>query len=388
MNNSSTPRETLNPHIIAECNDAARRWLMACPETPFSTPASASAIHKHLLHALPAGIQHRNHFEQLDALEQAPWILCALAQNGLETDPQSALRYSERAYRLFDRLDDRAGLCFAWSGIIFGHVMAGDDLRLLDPWLDALDDIYAYRPESRDPVCNVRVMQALAVALLHRGKTSTRHAVWLERTAAVLNASFELEHRMALGPFLGLYAICTGDLNEAAGIFHSLKADAATDTPAPATRALGYVFSALFGWITGDTQASKRAVEAGLAVVAGTNAFRIENWLLLQGGYAHLLDGDTVTARAYLRRSEAMQAQTNHLRSVWYGLLHAFIHLCEQDATRAEVYVRLSLINATRQHSQFNRNIVSAFLSCVLIKKGDSAQTRYGVDSAQSIRAM
>ena len=388
MNNSSTPRETLDPRILAECNDAARRWLLTCPEMPFSTPATAAAIHKHLVRVLPTGLQHLDHFEHFGALEQAPWILCALAQNGLENDPQTALRYSERAYRLFDRLDDRAGLCFAWSGIIFGHVVAGDDLRRLDPWLDALDDIYAYRPESRDPVCNVRVMQALAVALLHRETASTRHAVWLERTSAVLNASFDLEHRMALGPFLGLYAICTGDLNEAAGILHSLKADAATDTPAPATRALGYVFSALFGWITGDTQASKRAVEAGLAVVAGTNAFRIENWLLLQGGYAHLLDGDTVTARAYLRRSEAMQAQTNHLRSVWYGLLHAFIHLCEQNVTRAEVYVRLSLINATRQHSQFNRNIVSAFLSCVLLEKGDSSQTQFDVDSVHRVRVM
>lgn len=379
MNNSSTPREPADPQTLSQRDDAARHWLLSSSEMPFSTPAGGAAAHKSALDTPLANFD-------LEHLQQSPWILCALAQNGLETDPHTALLYSECAYRRFKQLDDRAGQCFAWSGIIFGHVMAGNDLRLLDQWLDALDDIYAYRPESRDPVCDVRVTQALAIALLHRGIATPQHAIWIERTASVLHTSFDHDHRIALGTYLGLYAICAGDLVEAAGIMAALNAAAANDTLAPITRALWYVFSALFGWITGDTQASKRAVESGLAAATGKKVFSVENWLLLQGGYACILEGDIAGARSYLRRSEAMQSQTNHLRSVWYGLLQALVHLAEQDLTRAEVHARLTLINATRQHSQLNRSIALACLACVLLEKGDSTQAQRCVDSALGVR--
>jgi LuxR family maltose regulon positive regulatory protein len=146
-----------------------------------------------------------------DMAGDSPWLLywrgvCRIAQNPFESRGDF-----EAAFHGFRRTEDLTGMLLAWSGVVDSILFAWDDFKVLDPWIDWLDDLMKCSLSFPSPEIEARVCSSLAGALGMRFpfrpgiKDLVERALSLSRQVGDVNLHLTTMHNAAL------YYVWTGN---------------------------------------------------------------------------------------------------------------------------------------------------------------------------------
>jgi LuxR family maltose regulon positive regulatory protein len=146
-----------------------------------------------------------------DVLGRSPWLLywrgiCRIGKDFL----QSRIDF-EAAFQEFRRFDDLPGMLLAWSGVVNSVLFAWDDFKILDSWIEWMDNLMESGLEFPSLEIEARVCSGMAGAIGMRFpfrpgiRDLVERALSLSRQVGDINLHLTTMHNAAL------YYVWTGD---------------------------------------------------------------------------------------------------------------------------------------------------------------------------------
>lgn len=272
-----------------------------------------------------------------DFLNEHPWLLYWLGLSRMPYHPRNACEYLERAFHLFERHRDVAGIYLSWSGIVDSCVFGLDNLNPLDHWISLLNHIRTTFGEAPSDEIETHVAASMFMALVYREPQHPETGAWGMRALNLAQLTENLPIRALTLSNYAFYKIVAGELEAAAlaiDFYRSLIQDIGE---AP-------IFILSMKWIeafhlsvTGAHQDCLKAVSEGLRLSASTGVYLLDYLLMGYGIISSLNTRDFKSAGKFLKK---MSAHYEKMRPCARGLYHLlsgcyiFIHGDAQKAAR------------------------------------------------------
>ncbi len=277
-----------------------------------------------------------------------PWVLYWQAASRRNTAPRESRRYYERAYEGFRAAPNPnpEGMVLACCGIIEVIVRELDDLSLLDPWIDALEELWSRDRSTLPDQVEYHVVRSTLVSLLLRRPGYAGYQNWLEIALNLCRRNPSEALHAALQPVAALALMWTGRYPPAADLIDTTRAETANhDPPGDAVAQLAYVDSVrqLFagsligpGRLNGDQQEFSQ-----------TDDPTRENHPPIHRAISYLNDGELDQAEAVLAEMSADPASARRLERGLRHYLHAWLSMWRNDKLDAYQQVQTALGLAT-----------------------------------------
>ena len=283
-------------------------------------------------------------------MEHHPWLLFWRGSVRNFFDPASAQSDLERAFQLFRRQHDTAGVYQSWAAM--GRAILNDsaaDRRRLDPWIVLLDELIALHPVFPNPNIEWEVANSACGMLNERTPQDPRFDLWLERAIALSRANSSLSQQIFTMHTALVYHLSRGDHARAALDVTVLLANQGSALRDPVVATLLHFSLAYYQVRIGDFDAAIENVTASLAVARATGASARNYAALAIGAMAALSKGDLGSAETMLKEMVAESPVATGFARVFYHTLaawHAF--LCgDLTGARQQAEASVELTNMT-----------------------------------------
>jgi hypothetical protein len=213
--------------------------------------------------------------------------------------PTRSLALFERAFAIFSRQKDAAGLYCCCTGGIQAVTFEAMDHARCDVWLDRVDAL-----QREGPPCPEPIMPALSTAMLlgsiFRRPEPRDNPVWARRAMALASASGDIAHRVTTGGFLALRSVLHEDIDRAT-IFLEMLRDSAKAAQYSTLSTLTLLLSdAISAWGRGDNAAAIVLVREALALAHRSGIFVWNDHLCAIGSSSALTLEDFEAAREFV----------------------------------------------------------------------------------------
>ncbi|MGD2076333.1 MAG: BTAD domain-containing putative transcriptional regulator [Gammaproteobacteria bacterium] len=239
-------------------------------------------------------------------LDGEPWLRCWQGYCHLPFDIGVSRPLFERAYGDLRTSNDAAGAVLAWSGLIDTFQLGqGRDPHLLDRWIaEARSSLLASAQGLPDAV-QAYLTHAMLLALVFRepGKPDCRE--WATRAETSLRCCADIDIRVRTAMVLMVYRLWMGDYAAARLLSTEIESWLQGTTVSPLTQLTASWANIMCEWMTGSPAEAVRRVESGIRLGRRAGVLLWERILLGHGVEAALTDGDTTTARRWLKELEA-----------------------------------------------------------------------------------
>ena len=263
-----------------------------------------------------------------------PWLLFWMGMSFSPGHAEKAIACFENAFNLFYQKKEWIGVYLSWSRIIDSIILAWDNFRDLDEWIEWFDQ----HPPSKNTVLpdeiTARLASSFMGALIIRNPHHPELTHWLDRALDLSRKISDMATRLKIGIWAVTYFMWIGEF-EKASIFRD-KADNSMrqGTVSPVTQ--------LF-WQWLDISADIRfmnAPEKALALVMNLlkeadqkGTHQMDQMLFPPGVFAALILGDFKKAKILLDRFSALPDDTHlhglvifhHFQGL-YCMLHGHVH--------------------------------------------------------------
>jgi tetratricopeptide (TPR) repeat protein len=283
-----------------------------------------------LLRDAPAWLvagRHRTLDQWIDTLPEAvrsePWLLFWQGMAKSPLRPAEARDRFERAYWIFAKQDDAAGLYSSWSGLMETYLNEFDDFHPVDHWIEEFKRLRLRHPNYPSIDIELRTACAIATVMFRRPQEELVQA-WSERALDLLDPVNHLELSILLGSFVANYAGWQGDSHKIRLIIERLDSYTHSETISP----LAYIlwravegrgaFHAAFG----DTDGYRQGASEALAMAERTGLHLWDVILYTMQGNCFLINGDIAGAEAVIEIIKNNLYKNNYKdRSFYHHLL-------------------------------------------------------------------
>jgi hypothetical protein len=263
------------------------------------------------------------------------WMLHWAGVSCLAYAPTRSRELLERAYALFARAVDAAGMYSCCAVGIQAVIFEAMDNSRCDVWLDRVDTL-----ERDGPPCPEVLLPALSTGMLlgtiFRRPEPKERPRWAQLAMKLAATSTDIAHRVMTGGFLALRSILHEDIDRAT-IFLELLRDTAKTSSSSALSVLTLLQSDLMtAWAGGENAVCIAMVREALALAARSGVFVWNDHMCATGITAAFTAGDFEAAHEFLMLAKRTSEQQGRNFATgcyyYYGSWEAFL---SGDQTRA-----------------------------------------------------
>lgn len=216
----------------------------------------------------------------------------------------------KHAYSLFRSADDLSGALLAWCALVEGYVFEWGELRPLDDWIAAFDDLESAFVQASEPIAQ-RATFAMFGAVSYRQPFGPRAERWARAAEDVFMQAGDPTIRAFMASQLAMfYAFTRGDLGRAAVFVNEIRVQAQRSPANPMADIVFLVHYAVINlWNTGDVAASLDAVRQGIETANASGVHLMDILLYAVGAWSSITGGQFDLAERY---TEGLGGAFNH----------------------------------------------------------------------------
>lgn len=269
------------------------------------------AVLEKWIDAIPPGI-----------LENAPWLFYWKGVCRLSFAPPEGRHFFDLAFQLFSKKADETGELLSWSGVVEAIMMARDDFKLLDRWIDWLYERLGRQPSFPSPEVEAQVVSSMADALIWRrtGHPDTRN--WVEHSLSLSKKIPALGLRLKILYSAIVYYTWKGDTGMCRVLADEVERAIGSGSAMPIYKIGAIASQAFFYSSFGEPETAIGLVAEGLELAARTGIHTLDIWLNYYGLVSALTKRDIPLIGKYLAAIKAGAAQWHYYHVLaWYNLL-------------------------------------------------------------------
>ena len=313
---------------------------------------------------------------------------CLLYWHGLcytLTNQSDSRACFEKAFKLFNGIEDPAGIYLAWCGVVNTIFHAFSDFSQLDPWIALLNKLRKKYPVFPSDDIEARVTYTIFKALLFRNQMHSDFHRWAERSLQIFQRGPDAGLRMEVVFFLVFYCHLKGEFAKASILNQELRESRSSLPEAPPLSLLGCKAAEAFHhWLTGSKDMAIEAVNQGLLVSGETGVHHLDYILLGQGISCALSTGDMITARRFLREMASVLNRGTQNDRCFYYYLVAWEAMLRRDIPHAIQYAETSLKLCEELGAPWQEFLTRLILTHISHEKGDDKMARSYLAKARS----
>jgi hypothetical protein len=270
------------------------------------------------------------------------WMLHWAGLSCLAYAPTRSRELLERAYAIFARAVDAAGMYSCCAAAIQAVIFEAMDHNRCDVWLDRVETLEREGPHCPDALLPTLATGMLLGTIFHRPEPRDKPR-WAQLAMKLAAASNDTAYRLMTGGFLALRSVLYEDIDRATIMLEMLRETAKTSSSSPLSVLSLLHADIITAWAGGDNAASIALVREALAVANRSGVFVWNDHLCAIGITAAFTAEDYDAAREFLALAKrtAEQQPTNFATGSYYfyASWDAFL---SGDLTRALRFTELS----------------------------------------------
>ncbi len=270
-----------------------------------------------------------------EMFENTPWLLYWSALCRFPFNYQESRTLCEKAFSLFRTSGDAAGALLAWAVVSDSIVYEFGELKLFDPWIEALREILKERPDFPSPEIEFRVVSSMAVALMFRKVLHAGVSPWIERAQDLTKNNANVDYIVRTSIYTSLYYAWIGELGKARRIVED-QAHWARQPGASVMSRIAIKYStALYQWIAAEGDFGMKAAIDGLAESHDTGANLMLHHLHARKIFAALNMNDLPAAKDTWDTMASGALGKERIHMFQYHYVPAWIALIASDFSEA-----------------------------------------------------
>ena len=264
-----------------------------------------------------------------DVVGQSPWLLYWMGVCRLPHSPDESRVLLEKAFKTFGEQGNTAGVLVSWADIVNAVINEWDDFRMLDPWIDWLDNWTGNGGSFPSPEIEGRVACSMAGALVYRRPNHPDIEKWVEHAFGLMRQVSDINLRLQICMYASAYHIWMGDQVRTGLVLEEVRKMVNVPDASPVMRIAHKNLEALFHiWSKASCGPALQFIAEGLDTARITGIHLKDHTFFGLGVYASLTQGDVTSAREYLKRMKSTITGTRrhilcryHFFSFWYSLV-------------------------------------------------------------------
>lgn len=276
-------------------------------------------------------------------IETSPWLQYWMGMCLQFDDQTQSLRWLEKAFRGFEALGEKTGLFLSWAGIVFLLGISIEEIKTLDRWIAAFDDLinrFGFFPSEE---IELKVLPVLFYSAINQSHYRDLDA-YIERALLLADRCKQIEMKMHLLSNLASYLIVRrGDIHRAGMIIDQVKHLARKRDISPISRISAKFSEVLLYAFSARHEACLKAVSEGLRSGEEVGIHQLDGKILIQGGISALNSFDEEAAGRLLERLASKSATLDRYDYAAYRCLAAIEDLCQGRLAAAHVNISLSI---------------------------------------------
>jgi ATP/maltotriose-dependent transcriptional regulator MalT/DNA-binding SARP family transcriptional activator len=302
-----------------------------------------------------------------------PWLLYWLGACRMPFNPPLSRGSFERAFKLFKRRKDAAGVFLAWSGVVNSIFYEFEDFTQLDRWIILFDDLVKEYPTFPSREIEIRVIFSMFQSLQFRRPYNYDIGPFAERLLTLLQQGIpDVNLRVNIGFNLAFYYNhCLCDPSRAEIIINEVKGSARALKGSPLAMIFVKLFEAIHSWSTADPATALKAVSEGLKVARTTGVHLLDCQLLGHGAAAALCAGDLAATRGFLDDMALYLDKASRMDKSFYYFLSAWHALIRRDLPSAYEHSKTALELNIELGGQVQDTLGNIEMALILFEQGD-----------------
>jgi len=267
-----------------------------------------------------------------EVVARRAWLLYWRGVHRAASDPIASRGDFERALDGFCARDDVDGARLAFAAGVQTFIVAHDDYRPLDAWIERFEKLEAQFPDFRTGDGEIHAVTGMLIALSCRQPDQADVKPWASRALALARTTPDLIARVRSLTAVLEHQTWGGDFASAEAVAGDLQIlTSRTDVPM-LERIAALLAVARLQWLTCACRDARETIEAALALGRAGNVDCFTGRLLGEAAQTAFSDDDPATARSWI--SEMRRHLVSHRRGdrVVYRLLVGWAALIAGDA--------------------------------------------------------
>ena len=357
--------------LQAGAYDQAARLLVA--QAPVALAQAQFATLTRWLGALPKPLRVRN-----------SWLLFWEGACRMLFNPVEGLGLFKQAYVLFKRQDDLIGQLLACCGSIEAIIIDWQAFDRLDPWITALEQVFASVPPL-SPELELRGATGMLWAYLWRRPHDTRIEEWAKRVTALSSTVRDPAAIVTAQASLIYFYLWRGELAEAGRVYAMSQHEEWELVLSPISYFNHKITQSGYLWKAGLVEECDRVVTQGLERAQATGVHLMDYHLVSQSLIAALTVGDTKRAARYLSENKKYIPPGHPVLQAHHQGLVAWEALLRGDLATAYASGRSAFKIFKTAGSPFVRGLMHQIMAVLLFARGAHPQAQAMLAQAERI---
>lgn len=267
--------------------------------------------------------------------DNSPWHLYWLGSCRFPFNPVQARAHMEKAFCLFDKEKDAAGVFLAWAAIIDTYMFTWEYFEGISRWIEELYGLRERYKAIPSPEIEARVATNMFTALTYNQPHHPDMGFWENRAMEILKASPDNNIRLQIGSAMISWHCWSGDYAKATFLVNELQEAANSPGVTMLVKILFQTITAVYGWYVGAFEVCFEAIESGLKLAQDSGIHIFDFTIYCQGVYANCLKGDYEAASEYLKKIESILDRRKPMDLSHFQFLSMFLALAKGDLSLA-----------------------------------------------------
>lgn len=307
-----------------------------------------------------------------EIMDRNPWLVYWLGISRMHHDLRASRADLERAFGLFKKQNDTAGLYLSWSGIIDTFVYEWSDFAPVDRWIEEIEALLKERPVFPSREIETRVASGIFAALMYRQPHHPDISRWEERARTLILESGDVQLKAAVSSHLVLYYTWwTGEQARAEMLINTHKQASQGPEISPLSTVVWRAIEAAYHWMTAGNEACLEAVRKGFETADASGVHLWDFMLGAQASFGTLTAGRLEEAGKYLRNMSFILHTKRRLDIAHYHYHLGWEAICHENLSLAREHMELSVKTSHEAGVPFILAFTTMGLAEVLIEYGD-----------------
>lgn len=317
--------------------------------------------------------------------EAEPWLVYWAGVGLQPFNPKAAYEYYERAFDLFMGQNNQLGMVLSWVALPDAVTFSLGNYQIFDDWLEKFErNIGADYQIANDDI-DARLTKSMLNIFSFRSVERKVLDYWIDRGAALLNRSLDVNLRVLLGCRLFHTYFNLGLLAEEKQVYESV--DALMDSPEvlPVNKILWSVYRGLYGWTSNQSPITDEAVREGIRIAEASSIHALDGVIYCIGALHCTANADIEKAKAYLDNVSPSIPLSNPLQLTLYYLAIGSRAILEGDHAEAVLATQKSVDTMRENGGLFPQIHCQLVLAHALLEQGNKAAARENIQEIERL---
>ncbi|MBS3809677.1 MAG: hypothetical protein KGY38_05950, partial [Desulfobacterales bacterium] len=269
-----------------------------------------------------------------ETVHDNPHVLYWLGVCRHQFKPEEGRDFFEKAFHIFEKQEDKAGVCISLCGILYSITVAWDSFKPLDQWIPKLNQLSREYEALESLEVRGRLSSVALFSLTFRSPEHPEFKTWEKRGLAILQENIPGEIKLRMIAVLVWHRLFSGKLAEA-GHFIEMYQEMVQSPNIPPFPLLALMNTeAFYHFLNNNYEACSNIVTKSLDLASATGIHLISSIVLGHGAAGALSAGNLDSARKHLRNM-AQYAHSSDWIFIYFRILKTWKALLEKDFPKA-----------------------------------------------------